>query len=95
MKERKFSDFLNEQLQDPEFKKEYEKPDKELDPIFELIHARHQQNMTQKELADKCGMTQADISKIESGQRPLSLKILERIADVLNMDLKIQFVTRK
>lgn len=51
--------------------------------------------MNQKGLKDKCNMLQEDISRIESRVHPLSLKILERIADALNMDLRIQFVTRK
>ena len=41
--------------------------------------------MTQKELEDKCYMLQEDNSRIESEQGLLSLKILERIADALNM----------
>ena len=40
---------------------------------------------TQKELALKSGVDQADISKIETGTRNPSLKILEKIADSLGM----------
>lgn len=32
-----------------------------------MIDARIAQNLTQKELADKVGMNQADISKLENG----------------------------
>lgn len=60
-----------------------------------LIEARNKKKLSQKQLAEKTGMTQADISKIESGNRNLSIRTLQRLADGLDMDLKIQFVSRK
>ena len=49
----------------------------------------------QKELADRIGMNQADICKLENGTRNPSLKLLKKLANGLNMDLRIQFVPRK
>ena len=53
------------------------------------------EGITQKELSIKTGINQADISKIETGTRKPSLKILEKIADALDMAIKIQFVPRQ
>lgn len=92
---RKFDDYLNERLQDDNFKEEYDKLDDEYSFAIALIEARNKKKLSQKQLAEKTGMTQADISKIESGNRNLSIRTLQRLADGLDMDLKIQFVSRK
>ncbi|WP_071440858.1 helix-turn-helix domain-containing protein [Traorella massiliensis] len=92
---RKFDDYLNERLKDDNFKEEYDKFDDEYSFAIALIEARNKRKLSQKQLAEKTGMTQADISKIESGNRNLSIKTLKRLADGLDMDLRIQFVSRK
>lgn len=90
-----FRKLLEEQLKDPEFKKEWDDIQPEMDVIRAMIDARAEQNLSQKELAERVGMNQADISKLENGTRNPSLKILKKLADGLNMDLRIQFVPRK
>lgn len=61
---------------------------------YRLLLAREKAGMTQKDLAEKTGIYQADISKIERGLGNPSLLTLKRLADGLNMDLKIDFVFR-
>lgn len=46
--------------------------------------------MTQKDLAAVTGITQGDISKLEQGNSNPSLKTLQRIADGLGMQLKVE-----
>ena len=92
---RKFDDYLNERLKDDNFKEEYDKLGDEYSFAIALIEARNKRKLSQKQLAEKTGMTQADISKIESGNRNLSIKTLKRLADGLDMDLRIKFVSRK
>ncbi len=86
--------FLQEQLKDPEFKAEYEKIQPEMDVIRALAEARISQNLTQKELADRTGINQADISKLENGTRNPSLNLLKRLADGMGMMLKIEFIPK-
>lgn len=86
-----FKEFKNEQMKDPEFRKEYENLKPEFDIIRAIVDARISMNCTQKELAKKTGIDQADISKLENGNRNPSLKLLKRLADGLDMDLKIVF----
>ena len=69
-----FKNFLNEQLKDEEFRKEYESLEAEFQIIREIIAARKDKNITQKELSDLTGITQGDISKIENGNTNPSLK---------------------
>ena len=90
-----FDDVLNEQLQDPEFRKEYEAIQPEMDVIRAIVDARISQNLTQKELSERSGINQADISKIENGTRNPSLNLLKRLADGMGMTLKIEFVPKQ
>ena len=87
--------FIEEQMENPEFVREYEAIQPELDVIRAIVDARNSQNLTQKELADRVGMNQADISKLEKGMRNPSIKLLKRLAEGMNMVLKIEFVPKQ
>lgn len=88
----KFKDFLNEQLKDENFKKEYDALRPEMAIIQAMIDARKSSGMTQKELSEKTGINQADISKLENGTANPSLRTLHRLADGMGMVLKLEFV---
>ena len=87
--------FKNEQMKDDEFVKEYEAIQLELDVIRAIVNARTSQNITQKELAERTGINQADISKLENGTRNPSVNLLKRLADGMGMALKIEFVPKQ
>ena len=61
--------YKEEQMQNKEFAKEYKEMQPELDIIKAIVEARTSQNLTQKELAERTGINQADISKLENGTR--------------------------
>ncbi len=88
-------EFKREQLENPEFRKEYESIQPEMDVIRALIDARTAKQLTQKQLAEKTGIHQADISKIENGTRNPSINLLKRLADGMDMVLKIEFVPKQ
>ena len=90
-----FNDMLNEQMQNEEFRKEYEAIQPEMDVIRAIVEARISQNLTQKELSERSGINQADISKIENGTRNPSLNLLKRLADGMGMSLKIAFIPKR
>lgn len=92
---KKFDDFLEEQLQNQEFKKEYDNLQPEFDVIRAIVDARTSQNLTQKQLAEKTGINQADISKLENGTRNPSINLLKRLAEGMGMALKIEFVPKQ
>ena len=84
-----------EQMQDPVFAEEYDSIQPEMDVIRAIVEARTSQNLTQKELAERTGIHQADISKLENGTRNPSVNLLKRLADGMGMTLKIEFVPKK
>lgn len=88
----KFNDFLNTQLQDPEFKTEYDALEPEFSIIQAMIDARKKTGLTQKQLAEKTGIAQADISKLENGSANPSLRTLQRLAAGMGMKLKVEFL---
>lgn len=92
---RTFDDMLSDQLQDEKFKKEYEAVQPEMDVIRAIVDARMSQNLTQKELAERTGINQADISKLEKGTRNPSVNLLKRLAEGMGMTLKIEFVPKQ
>ena len=92
---RTFDDILAKQLQNEDFRKEYEAIQPEMDVIRAIVEARTSQNLTQKELAERTGINQADISKLENGTRNPSVNLLKRLADGMGMMLKIEFVPKQ
>lgn len=87
-----FKDYLNQQLQDPEFRKEYESLELEYAIKQAIIDARKASGMTQKQLAEKTGISQGDISKLENGSTNPSVKMLQRLAAGMGMQVKIEFI---
>lgn len=88
----KFNDFLQEQLQDPEFRKEYEALQPEHAVVQAIIDARKNAGLTQKELSDRTGIAQGDISKLENGNANPSIRTLQRLAAAMGMTLKVEFL---
>lgn len=73
-------------------RKEREAAKPETDIINAFVEARKAQNITQKELAERIGVNQADISKIENGLRNPSLNMLKKLAIGIDATLEIKFV---
>ncbi len=84
-------EYLREQLNDPEFRREYEALEPEYEAIRAIIGARIEANMTQKELAEKTGIRQSNISRIENGTCSPTIDTLARLAAGMGKKLKIEF----
>ena len=89
-----FRETLEEQLNDPEFKKEYDALEPEFTIINALLNAREASGLTQKDLAERTGIAQGDISKLETGNANPSLRTLQRLAAGMGMKLKLEFVPK-
>ena len=90
-----FRDSLNKRLQNPNFRKEYEAIQPEMDIIRAIVQLRKEQHLTQEELAERTGINQGDISRLERGTRNPSLNMLKKLADGLGMRLQIGFVPKE
>jgi DNA-binding XRE family transcriptional regulator len=76
---------------DPGLKDEYRALAPEYEMIKQIIKARIEQNLTQEELADRIGIRQSNISRLESGRYNPSLDFLKKIAGGLGKELHIEF----
>ncbi len=90
-----FRETLNEQLWDPEFKAEWDALEPERQIMRAIVEGRDEQALTQKQLSEMTGITQADISRFENGTGNPSLRTLKRLAEGLGMSLKVEFVPKK
>ena len=88
-------DLTNELMKDPDFKREYEALQPEMDITRAILDARIQAGMTQMQLSEKSGISQADISRLEKGTRNPSLSLLKRLAEAMDSTLRIEFVPKK
>ena len=90
-----FRNYLNEQLKRPSFKAEWDALQPELTIAQAMIDARKESGLTQKQLSERTGIAQADISKLERGNANPSLRTLQRLAAGMGMNVKIEFVANK
>jgi len=91
MKDLTLDEYLRQQLKDPEFKKEWEKSEAAYQVTRELIRARIEGKISQRQLAQRAGTTQAVISRIENMSVSPSLGLVQRIAESLGKKLEIKF----
>lgn len=87
-----FRETLNEQLQDPEFRAEWQALEPERQIVRAIIEGRQANNLTQEQLAEATGINQANISRLENGTANPSLRTLKRLAAGMGMELKLEFV---
>ena len=59
------------------------------DLAVQLMELREKHGLTQSELAERCGIDQADISRIERGSTSPTARTLQRIADALGADVRL------
>ena len=89
-----YRQFKKRLLKNPKIKKTY----KELGPEFEvvalLLEMRLKKHITQREIAKKAGTKQSAISRFESGTYNPNFSFLYKVADALNVELKVSVNTK-
>ena len=87
-----YHQFKNKLLQDEKIKKVYDELSPEFDFISIFIKKRIEKGLSQEKLAKRVGTRQSAISRLESGRYNPSLKILRKVAQVLDAEVKITLV---
>ena len=85
-------ELLEENLKDPEFKEAWEETEIEYQIKSMLIAARLENNLTQKQLSEKSGIRQSNISRIEKGACIPTIPTLCEIAKCYGKKIKIEMV---
>ena len=87
--------YLNEQLKNDNFKREWNKLQPDFKIVDVLIEARKTQHITHKQLSALTGLAHGDISQLKNRSANAPIKTLQRLANGLGMMLKIEFVPTK
>ena len=81
-------DVIQEKMKNPEFKKAFEKDVAQFSSSVALLKAREDAGLTQRELAEKAGVPQSTVARIECGCST-STKTLSKLANAMNKTMRI------
>ena len=94
-----FQKFLDEALGNVKFENDFAEEQQTYDitkEVRELVRStRTRSGISQMELAEKSGMTQVNISKIENGRAVPTLPVLKRLADAMGKRLVVDFADKE
>lgn len=79
----------SEQLKDPKFKRVYNELGPEYELVRALIEARLRKKYSQAALAEKTGMRQSAIARIESGAVSPTLQTFTKIANAIGKEISL------
>ena len=82
---------LARDLKDPEFKSEWDALEPEYQIAEMIIRARYEESLTQQQLADRAGLGQASLSRIETGKVSPDIATLQKIAAAVGKKLVLRF----
>ncbi|MEE0955937.1 MAG: helix-turn-helix transcriptional regulator [Eubacterium sp.] len=84
--------YIDKQMENEEFRKEHEATRAEFNVTRAIIEARTAEGLTQKELAERSGLRQSNISRIENGTCSPTVSTLQMLAEGLGKKLSITFL---
>lgn len=84
-----FKQFKTKALKSPAIKTEYEALGPEYEVVKTIISHRLKRGWSQSQLAEAIGSRQPVISRLERGEGNPSLHTLKRIAEALDLSLKV------
>jgi transcriptional regulator with XRE-family HTH domain len=84
-----FEQILEEELQDPEFRAEWERLAPARAVAIRLVRFRADHDLTQTALARKLGMSQPAIARLESGDHVPTLPTLLKLSETLGLEISV------
>ncbi len=88
-------EWAEKKMRDPEFKAAYDALEDEFALATALVEARADAEMTQEQVAQAMGTTQAVVARLESGRTMPSTRTLQRFAKATRTRLRISFEPQK
>ena len=90
-----WQEFLQKQLQDPEFRKEWERWGPLYAIIGDVLRLRYDLGLSQAQLAQRMGKKQPAIARFEAGnaENP-TLGFIQQLAEALGVELSIRLVPK-
>jgi len=78
-------------LADPDVQQAYQDLAPRFSVVRQLIALREQHGWTQRELADRAGMKQSQLARLETGQVEPKLDTLQRLAEAMGCRVRVSF----
>ncbi len=78
-------------LADPEVQAAYQELAPRFAVVRQLIALREQRGWSQRELADRAGMKQPQLARLETGQVEPKLDTLQRLAQAMGCEVHVSF----
>lgn len=66
-----------------------------LEPAYQITCRRIEQGLSQAELAERAGMKQPNVARLESGKQNMSIELLQRLAAALDCRLEVRLVPQE
>ena len=93
--QRAYEDYWNQQMGDPEFRAVYEDESAKKELWLQLVEARQQAGLTQAELAERLGVSQAQVARVEKrGYDAYTLTTLRRYVEALGEGFSLEVHVR-
>jgi DNA-binding XRE family transcriptional regulator len=89
-----WKEYKKEALKDPSFKKAYNALEPEFKLAGSLIQARIDNKLTQQQLAEKAGVSQTVVARLESGETNPTIGTINRVASILGKELRLVGASR-
>ncbi len=91
-----FDRYLEDQLKDPNFATRFKEAGEAWDVAMQLAELRKKSGLSQKELANRVGTSQQQISRLESpSYEGHSLNMIRRVAEALGATVLVQIQRNK
>lgn len=87
-----FQEYLAGKLKDKKIRKYYDAYGKQLEVAYQILKIRKQKKLSQAFLAKKLGTRQSNVARMEAGKQNFTTELLEKIAQALKCNLKIEFM---
>lgn len=84
-----FRNHLKEELKDPEFKKLFDEEKKILELSMRILEYREKNKLSQKELSQRAGITQQQLSKLENGSNCNVITFL-KVCNALHLNVSLK-----
>lgn len=94
--QKRYKDYWAKQMADPEFRRVYEEEAAKKKLWLQLVEARQEAGLTQEEVAQRMGVSQAQVARIEKrGYDAYTLRTLRRYVEALGDEFDLRVAVTK
>jgi DNA-directed RNA polymerase specialized sigma subunit len=94
--QKRYEEYWAKQMADPEFRRIYEEEAQKKELWLQLVEARYASGLTQQQVAERMGVSQAQVARIEKqGYDAYTLRTLRRYIQALGDEFSMEIAIKK